>query len=150
MPDTFSPCITQVWKKSANISQLEALLAEKHDEMTENSALLAKVQHNNATLEEELKAARQKVKSLQMEVERCRASEQQNQATHAAQCRQYERQMEMVSRVQVWVCVACRSLSQCCCFCSFVCLFGWFWGCWLLLLYFGGRRWLGGGGVSAC
>ena len=113
MPDTFFPFITQVWKKSANISQLETLLAEKHDEMTENGALLAKVQHDNATLEEELKAARQKVKSLQMEVERCRASEQQNQATHAAQCRQYERQMEMVSRVQVWVCVACMSLSHC-------------------------------------
>lgn len=135
-----------MWKKSANISQLEALLAEKHDEMTENGALLAKVQHDNATLEEELKAARQKVKSLQMEVERCRAGEQQNQATHAAQCRQYERQMEMVSRVQVWVCVACLSLSHWLVG-SFVCLFGWFWGC---CLFFGGFFFGGGGRGAAC
>ena len=95
-------CLKQVWKKSASISQLEALLEEKHDEMIENASHLTKAEHNNAALEEELKAMRQKVKSLQMEVERCRQGEQQNLATHAAQCRQYERQVEMVSTALVW------------------------------------------------
>ena len=46
----------------------------------------------------------------------------------------------MVSRVQVWVCVACLSLS-CWLVGSFVCLFGWFW----VGFFFGG-----GGGGAAC
>nr|KAG5703039.1 hypothetical protein BaRGS_016200 [Batillaria attramentaria] len=84
----------EVWKKSAQVSQAESMLEEKRAEMEEHMRRLDQLEHNQRVREEELTATRQQVKSVQMELELCKAAAEHNQATHTARCQEYEAQID--------------------------------------------------------
>ncbi|XP_076455304.1 uncharacterized protein LOC143289931 isoform X2 [Babylonia areolata] len=84
----------EIWKKSSAISQLESKLEEKRDEVNDLQSQVREARQDATLMEGELKATRCKAQSLQMDVDRCRANEQQNQAAISAQCRQFDRQLE--------------------------------------------------------
>lgn len=76
---------------------METLLEEKREEIAEYLASVTELQRKSTAQEEEVASTRQKIKTLQMELERRLAEETKSQALHMSRCQQYEDQIDVVS-----------------------------------------------------
>ncbi|XP_025112777.1 coiled-coil domain-containing protein 18-like isoform X2 [Pomacea canaliculata] len=88
----------EVWKKSSHVSQMETLLEEKREEIAEYLASVTELQRKSTAQEEEVASTRQKIKTLQMELERRLAEETKSQALHMSRCQQYEDQIDVLEQ----------------------------------------------------
>lgn len=101
----------QVRKKSSQISQLEEQLDEKSIEFSNCVSRVKQLEHDVTFRDEEITRIQAELKEKQQALQQLRTSTDKNQQLHQEQCKDYEKQIEMVNIFYIDV-----MLSFCLCF----------------------------------
>lgn len=94
-------CLQQVRKKSSQIHQLEEQLDEKSAEFSNCVSRIKQLEHDVTFRDEEITRTQVELKEKQQSLHQLKSTGDKNQQLHQEQCRDYEKQIDMVRALEM-------------------------------------------------